>query len=200
MNREGRVTGLEQVQDPPLVCVVGFSGTGKTTLIEKLIPVLKTHGLRVGCIKHDAHGFEMDRPGKDSWRHKQAGASATLVSSPGRIGMVMDVEYDHDPGELKKFLDRVDIILAEGYKRCNHPKLEVFRKDLRDEPVCKEDDHLLAVISHTPVKWGGACFSPDDTDGLARFLIKTFHLASGNAPSGERIQAPQAVGNHTHTV
>ncbi|UCF95758.1 MAG: molybdopterin-guanine dinucleotide biosynthesis protein B, partial [Desulfobacterales bacterium] len=75
---------------PPIVSTVGYSGSGKTTLLEKLIAELKQRGFRVGTIKHDVHGFEMDRPGKDSWRHKQAGASVTVISSPYQIGMVKD--------------------------------------------------------------------------------------------------------------
>ncbi len=190
---------MKPVQDPPLVCVVGFSGTGKTTLIEKLIPELKAHGLRIGCIKHDAHEFEMDKPGKDSWRHKHAGASATLISSPSQIGMVMDVAYDHDPKELKKFFDAVDIILAEGYKRSHNPKLEVFRRDIHDEPVCQGDDQLLAVVTASPVDVDVPCFSPDDTGGLARFLINAFNLAADSSGKGGEAHVPSGSGEHRMT-
>ncbi|MBW2556910.1 MAG: molybdopterin-guanine dinucleotide biosynthesis protein B, partial [Deltaproteobacteria bacterium] len=79
---------------PPVVSVVGNSGAGKTTFLEKMIPEMVGRGLKVGTIKHDVHGrFEMDKPGKDSWRHKHAGASTTVISSPYRIGIVMDVKY-----------------------------------------------------------------------------------------------------------
>lgn len=146
-------------------------------MIETLIPKLKRFGLRVGCIKHHPYGFEMDKPGKDSWRHKHAGAATTLIASPRQIGMVMDVGYDYDPEELKKFFDAVDIILAEGYKQSNHPKLEVFRKSLHDKPICKGDNRLLAVVTDTPVEeLAVPCFSPKDPDGLARFLIDVFDL------------------------
>ena len=130
----------------PIVSIVGRSNSGKTTLLEKLILALKQRGLCVGTIKHDVHGFEIDRPGKDSWRHKQAGASITIISSPYQIGMVMDVEHDHKPEELMPLLSHMDIILTEGYKNSDYPKLEVFRPDAHKAPICKGDKTLLALI------------------------------------------------------
>nr|NIR17513.1 molybdopterin-guanine dinucleotide biosynthesis protein B [Desulfobacterales bacterium]NIW15817.1 molybdopterin-guanine dinucleotide biosynthesis protein B [Candidatus Bathyarchaeota archaeon] len=113
-------------ENPAIVSIVGKSGSGKTTLLEKLIPELTGMGLKVGTIKHDVHGFEIDHPGKDSWRHKQAGSRITIISSPQRIGMVMDVDHDHTLDELASFFSGVDIILTEGYKRENKPKIEIF--------------------------------------------------------------------------
>ena len=105
----------EKTPDPPIVCIVGSSGAGKTTLLEKLIPELTCRGIKVGTVKHDVHGFEIDKPGKDSYRHKQAGAVVTIISSPKRIGMVMDTDHDLDLGELLPFYSGVDIVLTEGY-------------------------------------------------------------------------------------
>jgi molybdopterin-guanine dinucleotide biosynthesis protein B len=161
---------------PPILCIIGHSGTGKTTLIENLTPALIGRGLRVGTIKHDAHGFEMDKPGKDSWRHKQAGAATTVISSPDRIGMVMDVDHDHQPDELATFFPGADIILAEGYKGGNRPKIEIFRPEIRKEPLCKNDNRLIALISDTPVDLGVPRFSRDDIPRLADFLIAHFAL------------------------
>jgi len=166
--------------DPPIVSVVGFSGAGKTTLLEKLIRVLSGRGYRVGSIKHDVHGFEFDKPGKDSWRHKHAGATTTLISSHHQIGMVMDVDHDHHPDELRGFFRNVDIILTEGYKKGNKPKLEIFRSEVHEEPLCKNDDHLIALISDARVDLGVPRFSLDDMDGLADFLISSFDLRTGN--------------------
>ena len=87
---------------PQVVSIVGKSDSGKTTLIEKLLPALIERGVRVGTIKHDVHGFEMDREGKDSYRHKHAGAAVTLISSPRQVGMVRDVSHDHRIEELLK--------------------------------------------------------------------------------------------------
>jgi len=161
---------------PPMVSIAGFSDSGKTTLIERLIPGLRRLGITVGTVKHDVHGFDIDQPGKDSYRHKQAGAAVTLISSPQRIGMVMDVDHDYGLEELRNFFDTVDIILAEGYKHANVPKLEVFRRELHKDPVCKGDNQLLALITHSPVDLGVPSFSPNDNEGLARFIMDVFGL------------------------
>ena len=112
---------------PSVVCIVGFSNAGKTTVTTGLVAALTGRGLRVGTIKHDVHGFEMDRPGKDRWRHRQAGAAATILTSPDRIGLVMDSDHDHQPNELLPLFKQMDIVIAEGFKRSRLPKIEVFR-------------------------------------------------------------------------
>jgi molybdopterin-guanine dinucleotide biosynthesis protein B len=162
---------------PPLVTIVGNSGAGKTTLIEKLIPELKKHDLCVGTIKHEVHGFQMDKPGKDSWRHKQAGATTSIISSPDQIGMVIDVDHDHNPDELIPFLSNVDIILAEGYKMGSRPKIEIFRPEVYPEPLCKNDKNLIALVSNAPIDLGVKRFSTDSTGELADFLLDYFSLA-----------------------
>ncbi len=167
---------MNAATEPAIISVVGSSGAGKTTLLEKLIPELIRRGLRVGTIKHDVHGFEMDRPGKDSWRHKQAGAAISIISSPYQIGMVMDVDHDNHLDELSPLLSGVDIILTEGYKGQEKTKLEVFRPEAHSEPLCKDDAHLIALISDAPVDLGVPRFSPDDREGLADFLISHFNL------------------------
>ena len=160
----------------PMVSFVGYSGAGKTTLLEKLIPELTRKGLRVGTIKHDVHGFQMDKPGKDTWRHKQAGASTTIISSPSQIGMVMDVEHDHHPLELAPLLGGMDIILVEGFKRADLPKIEVFRPENRKPPVCRNDRHLIAVVSSADLDWSVPRFEASDIEGLTEFVIKKFRL------------------------
>lgn len=168
----------QSASTPPLVSIVGNSGAGKTTLLEKLIPELTHRHLNVGTIKHDVHGFEIDKPGKDSWRHKQAGASTTIISSPKQIGMVMDVTHDHTPAELVPFLSDKDIILFEGYKRAKHPKVEIFRPNVYPEPICRDDENLIALVSNAPIDLGVPRFSLDDTTGLAAFLIAHFNLTA----------------------
>lgn len=162
---------VEKEKQPPVLCIVGFSGSGKTTLTVGLIAALRRRGLRVGTIKHDVHGFEMDRPGKDSWRHKQAGAATTIVTSPYQIGMVMDVDHDHQPLEILPLMRGMDIVLVEGFKRSALPKIEVFRPENRKPPVCKKDHHLLAVVSSSPLNWDVPRFSPDDIDNLCTFIL-----------------------------
>lgn len=162
---------------PPIVSVVGLSGTGKTTLLEKLIPELARRGYRVGTVKHHRHRFEMDRPGKDSWRHKQAGASVAVVSSPYNIGMITDVDHDHRPEELAPFLCSVDIILTEGYKQGHNPKIEVFGpKAGGGEPILKGDALLVALVSDANVELDVPKFSTDDIEALADFIIDNFNL------------------------
>ena len=118
----------------------------------------------------------MDKPGKDSWRHKHAGAVVSVISSPGQIGMVKDVDYDHDPEALKWLFKGVQIILAEGYKRQNRPKLEVFRPEIREEPFCVGDNDLIALISDVSIDLGVPRFPLDDAEGVAEFLISYFKL------------------------
>jgi molybdopterin-guanine dinucleotide biosynthesis adapter protein len=155
----------------PVLCIAGFSGSGKTTLIVSLVAALRRRGLRVGTIKHDVHGFDMDRPGKDSWRHKQAGAGVTIVTSPKQIGMVMDVDHDHQPLELLPLMDGMDIVLVEGFKRAPLPKIEVYRPATGKPPACKGDRYLLAVVSDAPLDWGIPRYSPDDTERLCDFIL-----------------------------
>ena len=160
----------------PFVSVVGNSGSGKTTFLEKLIPELIGRGLKVGTIKHDVHGFELDKPGKDSWRHKHAGASATVISSPYQIGMVIDVDHDHKPDELLPLFSGMDIILTEGYKQGDHPKMEIFRTEIINEPLCKNDKSLLALITDSNVDLHIPTFSLGAIKEVADFLIKHFNL------------------------
>jgi len=180
---------LNEMNQPPIISIVGYSGAGKTTLMEKLIGELTRRGYRVGSIKHDVHGFEMDKPGKDSWRHKQAGACTTLISSPYQIGMVMDVDHDHSPDELRKFFNNVNVILTEGYKKQNRPKVEIFRAKIHDEPLCRSDDNIVAVMSDIPVELKVRRFALDDVVGLADFLVERFGLDHGSQTSESPAQA-----------
>lgn len=162
----------------PIVSIVGTSGSGKTTLIEKLIPELKLRGLRVATVKHDVHGFEMDKPGKDSWRHKQAGAALSIISSPFQIGMVMDVDHDYSPDEISIIVSGADIILTEGYKKKGRNKIEVFRPNGRGvEPLCKGDKELIAMASDIALDLGVPRFSINDAAGLADFIVTHFNIA-----------------------
>jgi len=160
-----------------VVSIVGKSDSGKTTLIEKLVPALTAKGLRVGTIKHDVHGFEMDREGKDSYRHKHAGAAVTLISSPRQVGMVRDVDHDHRIEELlDAFLDDIDVVLTEGYKREAWPKVEVHRRVMQRPLLSNRDDGLIAVVTDEPLSVDVPQFGLDDSDGLAAFLVERFGL------------------------
>jgi len=161
---------------PPIVTVVGKSNSGKTTLIEKLLPELSNLGLAVGTIKHDVHGFEIDLPGKDTWRHRKAGAKRTVISSPGKMALIQDV--DHDPGldELIVYFRGLDLVLAEGYLRESRPKVEVFREAVQREPLCRGDGNLIALVTEATLDLEVPRFLPEDGAGLASFLKRHFRL------------------------
>jgi molybdopterin-guanine dinucleotide biosynthesis protein B len=130
----------------PMISVVGTSDSGKTTLLEKVVKELSSRGWRIATIKHDVHGFEIDHEGKDSWRHKRAGAHMTIISSPSKIAMVQDSDHDLTLNEIRdRFVRDVDLIITEGYKREIHPKIEVFRSEMHRELLCSEDESLIAI-------------------------------------------------------
>ena len=159
----------------PIVSVVGKSNAGKTTLLEKLIPELVRRGYRVATVKHDVHGFEIDHEGKDSWRHKKAGAHTTIISSPGRIALIENVDHDHTLDEIRdSYVNNADIILTEGYKGNPFPKIEVYRAELKNEPLCKKDDNLLAFASDTKLNIGIPCFDINDAQSLVDLIENKF--------------------------
>ncbi len=159
----------------PIVSIVGRSNTGKTTLIEKLIPELKGRGYRVATIKHNVHGFDIDHKGKDSWRHRAAGAQATLIASPHSVALIEDVDRDFELEELRdRYIDNVDIILSEGFKKNSLPKIEIVRSELKHEPLCVKEDNLIAVASDQLQERGVPCLDINDVKGLADLIEERF--------------------------
>jgi molybdopterin-guanine dinucleotide biosynthesis protein B len=159
----------------PIVSIVGTSDSGKTTLIEKLVPELNRRGYKVATIKHDVHGFEVDREGKDSWRHKQAGAHTVVISSPQKLALIRDVDHDAELAELRdKYIQDVDLILSEGFKRNSQPKIEVFRKERHRELLCTREDNLLAIASNQPFDIGVPCFDLEDARGIVDLIEEKF--------------------------
>ena len=137
----------------PVISFVGKSGSGKTTLIEKVIPELTRKGWRVATIKHSHRGFDIDREGKDSWRHRKAGARMTVMSSPEQIAVIENPERDHGIRELRdRYIHDVDIILTEGFKGNPYPKIEVFRATLKRDLLCSKKDNLIAVAGDKQLK------------------------------------------------
>ena len=132
----------------------GYSGSGKTTLIEKLIPLIVARGLSVSLIKHAHHDFDVDRPGKDSYRHRQAGATEILISSSRRWAHMHELRGEAEP-KLDQLIKRVspcDLLLIEGFKREPLPKLEVYRKALGEPVLFPEDKKIVAVASDSPIE------------------------------------------------
>ncbi len=160
---------------PPVIAFIGKPDSGKTTLLEKLIPELHHRGYRIGTIKHHVHTFEMDKPGKDTWRHKQAGASTVALSSPTGLGIIRDVDEDLTIEELVgRYYGDIDLVITEGYKRLGLPKIEVFRTALHGEPLPDRDDTWVAMVSDSVGPEGLPCFGLDDVVGLADFLENRF--------------------------
>ena len=159
----------------PILSVVGRSNAGKTTLIVKMIAELVRRGYRVATIKHNRHGFEIDHEGKDSWRHKQAGARITVIASPHQVAVVEDIEKDYDISELvDRYLRNVDIVLSEGFKKNPHPKIEVNRSEMKQDILSTKEDNLLAIASDRPLEAGVPSFDINDTVGLVDLIEGRF--------------------------
>ena len=161
----------------PMICIVGRSQTGKTTLIEKLIPVLKARNYRIGTIKHSHHIFEMDKTGKDSWRHKDAGAETVIIASPGKIAMVKS-----DPigtlDSLANFFSDMDLVITEGYKGEKKPKIEVVRSARHQQALLTDDANLIAVVTDVQMSINVPVFGLEDIDQLADFIEQNCLLNS----------------------
>ncbi len=157
-----------------VISFVAWSGTGKTTLVEKLIVELKKRGYRVGAIKCDAHRFEIDHPGKDSYRMAAAGADTVALVSGEKFAMVH--KHDNPPSieeVIAKYFDHVDIILVEGFKKSSLPKIEIYRKELGKSLICRgdrNDPHLLAVAANVQLDLDVPLYDIDDVSGIANFI------------------------------
>ncbi|MCT4593294.1 MAG: molybdopterin-guanine dinucleotide biosynthesis protein B [Anaeromicrobium sp.] len=155
----------------PIVCVVGKSNVGKTTLVEKLLRELKKRNYKVGTIKHDVHGFNMDKPGKDTWKHAQAGADSVIISSPDRMAMIKKVEKEWSLDELINLHKDMDIIICEGFKRANKPKIEVVRSERSTKNICSSEE-LIAVASDMDIKIEGVrTYDINDSIGLVDLIV-----------------------------
>jgi len=157
---------------PVVLAIVGHSGSGKTTLIEKLLPVLNQAGLLVATIKHTHHQVAMDTPGKDSWRHKQAGAAASMLLTPSGMQLVTDAIEQHEPEQLaRRYFFDMDLVLVEGFSHAACAKIEVLRAACSAVARCAPEDGLIALI--TDVKNSAMRlphFAPDDIGGIAQFI------------------------------
>lgn len=162
---------------PPIVSIVSKKGSGKTTLLEKLISELKSRGYRVGTVKHDTHGFDIDHEGKDTYRHKAAGADAVLISSPWKLSLIKDTIEDLALDTLvKHYMTDLDIILTEGYKSANMPQIEIFRSTAHKTPLyAKNEKHtLIAIMSDIPVDLGVPNIDINDIKTIADLIEKQF--------------------------
>ncbi len=134
----------------PVVSVIGWSNSGKTTMIKELIIELKRRDYSVATIKHDAHKFKIDKPGKDSWIHRKAGAELVMLTSRDKIAMIKEIQKPIPVDELIADYveqDKFDLIIIEGYKSGQYPKIEIFRPEKYDQPIYEETEVLYRVTN-----------------------------------------------------
>jgi molybdopterin-guanine dinucleotide biosynthesis protein B len=151
----------------------GWSGSGKTTLIEQLIPRFVKRGLKVSLIKHAHHTFDVDQPGKDSYRHRHAGAGEILVTSSRRWVLMHELRGEPEPSfdEQLKLLSPCDLLLVEGFKHAPIPKLEVWREETGEALLHPNDPHIVAVASDRRVETRLPRFDLNDCDGIEDFIL-----------------------------
>ncbi|MBS4096991.1 MAG: molybdopterin-guanine dinucleotide biosynthesis protein B [Sulfuricella sp.] len=158
----------------------GYSGAGKTTLIEKLVPLFTARGLTVSLIKQTHHDFDVDQPGKDSWRHRQAGCQEVLVASNRRWALMHELRGAPEPA-LEDHLARLapcDLTLVEGYKQEAIPKLEVHRAANGKPYLFPNDAHIVALAGDAPGDSGLPCYALDATEEIAHFILRHTGLNS----------------------
>ena len=156
----------------------GWSGSGKTTLIEQLIPRFVKRGLRVSLIKHAHHTFDVDQPGKDSYRHRHAGATEVLVTSSRRWVLMHELRGAHEPAfdAQIRHLAPCDLLLVEGFKHAPIPKLEVWRAATGEGLLHPNDPHIVAVASDEKVDTKLPLLDLNDVDGIAQFIVTKLEL------------------------
>ena len=162
----------------PIVSFVAKSGTGKTTLLEKVISELKRRCYRVGVVKHDAHNFDIDHPGKDSYRLTMAGADTILISSPAKLAVI---KKHAEPPSIEEIIETyftdVDIVLTEGFKKSAFPKIEIHRRERSISLLCRgeeNDPSLIAVASDISLDLDVPVFDIDSAADIASFLEENF--------------------------
>ena len=156
------------------VAFVARSGTGKTTLMERVLPELLNRGFRVGAMKHDAHRFDIDRPGKDSYRLTAAGAQTMVITSAEKLALVK--KHSGSPSAedlLRDYFSDLDIVLVEGFRRSGLPKIEIHRKGRKDSLICRGGNHdpgLIAVASDEPLELDVPVLNLNDPRNIADFI------------------------------
>jgi molybdopterin-guanine dinucleotide biosynthesis protein B len=164
----------------PLLGFAAFSGTGKTTLLTQIIPILKHHALRIGLIKHSHHNFQIDQPGKDSFRLREAGASPVMLVSTHRRAIITDITPAQEPrldDQLKHFdQSGLDLILVEGFKAEPFPKIELHRPSLNKPLLYPDDPNIIAIASDCPLQTPDTLTQLDlnQPDMIAAFILNQF--------------------------
>ena len=160
-------------QLPPIVSIAGRSRIGKTTFLVKLIAELTARGHRVGVIKHSVHSFAPAEPGRDTWKHAQAGASAVAFASRSELVITRRLESELSVDQIAASLGDVDLVLTEGYKGAHKPKIEVSRRERGTDLVCRRTE-IIAVVSDHPIDLDVPRFDLDDAVGIADLLEQRY--------------------------
>lgn len=153
----------------PVIGLAGYSGSGKTTFLEKLVGELKSRGYRVGVVKHTHQQVQFDQPGKDTWRFARAGADVVALAAPGGVKVVSQFEGDPAPEEVLAMISGVDLVIVEGYKRGKWPKIEVFHRGVSRRPAVPPEE-LLAVVGEASPGGRVTHFSFDHAAGVADLI------------------------------
>lgn len=159
--------------------IVGWKNAGKTGLMERLVAEICGRGFSVSTVKHAHHVFDVDQPGKDSYRHRTAGATEVLLASRKRFALMHELRAEDEP-ELEALLAKlapVDLVLIEGYKRDAHPKVEAFRAETKNPLIASGDPTVKAIASDTPLEMDRPVFDLDDTVAIADFILSEVGLA-----------------------
>lgn len=154
--------------------MTGWKNNGKTTLVERLVTEIAGRGLRVSTVKHAHHGLDLDTPGRDSWRHREAGAHEVLVAGGARWALLHELRGAAEPplAELLARLSPVDLVIVEGYKRDSHRKIEVRRAEAARDLIAAEDPTIRALATDTPLaEFDRPQFNLNDITGIADFVL-----------------------------
>lgn len=158
--------------------ITGWKNSGKTGLMERLVREISARGYSVSTVKHAHHSFDVDHPGKDSYRHRHAGAQEVLLASKTRFALMHELRGAPEPplADLLAKLAPVDLVLVEGYKRDTHPKIEAYRHETGNALIAPDDRAIRAVASDVPLELDRPVFDLDDTGGIADFILKELGL------------------------
>ncbi len=159
--------------------IVGWKNNGKTTLVERLVSHLTASGYRVSTVKHAHHGVDLDQPGKDTWRHRAAGAHEVVLATARRWAVIHELRDEAEPS-LDALLARMapaDLVIVEGFKRFPHPKLEVHRSERGTPLLARDDPSIVALATDRPFPdLALPQLNLDDVSGIARFILQRFEI------------------------
>lgn len=160
----------------PVISVIGRnSNVGKTTVVCEVVSLLKTMGLRIATIKHDSKGFDIDHPGKDTWKHAQAGSDIVIISSPKKYAYIEKRQEEYTIDEIISKIKDVDIIITEGFKNEDKPKIEVFRKGISKEPL-ELGSNTFAIVTDTQLDYNIPQFQFNEIEDLVGLIVKEFKI------------------------